>query len=96
MAARSLKVPALAPRVVAVACGRWWARWLLHLNAGVHEMSVHSDPAGAHVETTESFAGASAEADVAGMQRVLDGSLTSWLSHLKNAAEAAGSTRRWR
>jgi hypothetical protein len=30
------------------------------------------------------------EADVAGMQRVLDGSLTSWLNHLKNAAEAAG------
>jgi len=24
------------------------------------------------------------------MQRVLDGSLVSWLNHLKNAAEAAG------
>jgi hypothetical protein len=47
-------------------------------------------PAGTHVETTESFAGAPVEADVAGMQRVLDGSLTSWLNHLKNAAEAAG------
>jgi hypothetical protein len=27
---------------------------------------------------------------VAGMQRVLDGSLVSWLNHLKKAAEAAG------
>jgi hypothetical protein len=42
------------------------------------------------VETTESFAGAAVEADVAGMQQVLDGSLVSWLNHLKNAAEAAG------
>ena len=47
-------------------------------------------PGGTHVETTESFAGAPVEADVAGMQQVLDGSLTSWLNHLKNAAEAAG------
>ena len=47
-------------------------------------------PDGTHVETTESFASAPVEADVAGMQRVLDGSLVSWLNHLKNAAEAAG------
>jgi hypothetical protein len=40
-------------------------------------------------ETTESFAGAPVEADVAGMQQLLDGSLGSWLSHLKNAAQAA-------
>jgi hypothetical protein len=33
---------------------------------------------------------ATVEADVAGMQRVLDRSLTSWLNHLKHAAEAAG------
>ena len=43
-----------------------------------------------HVATTESFAGAPVEADVAGMERVLDGSLVSWLNHLKSAAEAAG------
>jgi hypothetical protein len=36
------------------------------------------------------FAGAPVEADVAGMQRVLDGSLVSWLNRLKSAAEAAG------
>jgi hypothetical protein len=47
-------------------------------------------PAGTHVETTESFAGAPVQADVAGMQRALDGSLASWLNQLKNAAEAAG------
>ena len=57
---------------------------------GVHEWVFTETPAGTHVETTESFAGASVEADVAGMQRVLDGSLVSWLNHLKNAAEAAG------
>jgi hypothetical protein len=54
--------------------------------------ALHQDaiPAGTHVATTESLAGAPVEADVAGMQRVLDGSLVSWLNHLKNAAEAAG------
>jgi Polyketide cyclase / dehydrase and lipid transport len=57
---------------------------------GVHEWVFTATPAGTHVETTESFAGAPVEADAAGMQRVLDGSLVSWLNHLKNAAEAAG------
>jgi len=57
---------------------------------GVHEWVFTATPAGTHVETTESFAGAPVEADVAGMKRVLDGSLVSWLNHLKNAAEAAG------
>ena len=57
---------------------------------GVHEWVFTATPAGTHVATTESFAGAPVEADVAGMQRVLDGSLVSWLNHLKNAAEAAG------
>jgi hypothetical protein len=56
---------------------------------GVHEWVFTPTPAGTHVETTESFAGAPVEADVAGMQQVLDGSLTSWLNHLKSAAEAA-------
>jgi hypothetical protein len=55
---------------------------------GVHEWIFTATPAGTHVETTESFAGAPVEADVAGMQRVLDGSLVSWLNHLKNAAQA--------
>lgn len=57
---------------------------------GVHEWVFTATPAGTHAATTESFAGAPVEADVAGMQRVLDGSLVSWLNHLKNAAEAAG------
>lgn len=57
---------------------------------GVHEWVFTATPSGTHVETTESFAGAPVEADVAGMQRVLDGSLVSWLNQLKNAAEAAG------
>jgi hypothetical protein len=57
---------------------------------GVHEWVFNATPAGTHVETTESFAGAPVEADVAGMQRVLDGSLTSWLNNLKSAAEATG------
>jgi hypothetical protein len=57
---------------------------------GVHEWAFTATSGGTHVETTESFSGAPVEADIAGMQKVLDGSLVSWLNHLKNAAEAAG------
>jgi hypothetical protein len=53
-------------------------------------MGVHSDLGRHSRGTTESFSGAPVEADVAGMQKVLDGSLVSSLNHLKNAAEAAG------
>ena len=42
---------------------------------GVHEWVFTATPVGTHAATTESFAGAPVEADVAGMQRVLDGSL---------------------
>jgi hypothetical protein len=56
---------------------------------GVHEWVFTATPIGTNAATTESFAGAPVEADVAGMQRALDGSLVSWLNHLKNAAEAA-------
>jgi hypothetical protein len=59
---------------------------------GVHEWVFTATPVGTHVETTESFADAPVEADVAGMQRVLDGSLTSWLNHLKNAPRRSDST----
>ena len=45
---------------------------------------------GVHVETNESFAGEPVEADTAGMQAMLDGSLVAWLGHLKTAAESAG------
>jgi hypothetical protein len=57
---------------------------------GVHEWVFTAIPGGTRVETAESFAGAPVEADVAGMQKVLDASLVSWLNHLKIAAEAAG------
>jgi hypothetical protein len=43
---------------------------------GVHEWVFTATPADTHVETTESFAGAPVEADVAGMQRVLTGRLS--------------------
>jgi uncharacterized protein YndB with AHSA1/START domain len=55
---------------------------------GVHEWVFTETPRGTHVETSESFAGEPVEADVAGMQSMLDGSLSSWLAHLKAAAES--------
>ncbi len=58
---------------------------------GVHEWVFTETPTGTRVMTVESFAGAPVEADVTGMQRALDGSLTSWLQHLKTAAEALGA-----
>jgi len=55
---------------------------------GIHEWVFAATDSGTRVETTESFAGTPVEADPAGMQRVLDGSLTAWLGHLKAAAES--------
>ena len=55
---------------------------------GVHEWIFRETPGGAHVETNESFAGEPVEADAAGMQTLLDGSLMAWLGHLKKAAES--------
>ena len=60
---------------------------------GVHEWVFTATPAGTHVTTTESFAGAAVEADVAGMQQVLDGSLTSWLNPPRTLPRRPGSTR---
>lgn len=57
---------------------------------GVHEWVFSQTPAGVHVVTQESFAGAPVEADIAGMQSALDSSLAAWLAHLKAAAEAQG------
>jgi len=56
---------------------------------GVHEWLFTTTSTGAHVVTTESFAGAPVQANIAGMRQVLDGSLISWLQHLKNAAESS-------
>jgi Polyketide cyclase / dehydrase and lipid transport len=55
---------------------------------GVHEWAFAETPTGVHVTTEESFAGGPVEADVTGMQSALDGSLATWLEHLKAAAEA--------
>ena len=57
---------------------------------GVHEWVFSGTPMGVHVTTEESFAGSPVDADVAGMQSTLDGSLAAWLAHLKAAAEAKG------
>ena len=56
---------------------------------GVHEWPFEETPGGVHVTTNESFAGEPVEADKDGMQAALDGSLGSWLAHLKAAAESS-------
>jgi hypothetical protein len=55
---------------------------------GIHEWIFTVAPDDVQVTTNESFAGAPIEADPVSMQKVLDGSLQAWLSHLKVAAEA--------
>lgn len=57
---------------------------------GVHEWIFSETPSGVHVVTNESFAGEPVEADAPGMQSALDTSLSSWLAHLKSAAESKG------
>jgi hypothetical protein len=56
---------------------------------GVHEWLFSETPGGVHATTKESFAGEPVEADAAGMQKDLDGSLVAWLDDLKKAAESA-------
>lgn len=56
---------------------------------GIHEWLFEETTGGVTVTTTESFAGEPVNADVEAMQAMLDGSLQSWLSHLKRAAENA-------
>jgi len=55
---------------------------------GIHEWLFSGTPNGTHVATNESFAGEPVEADKAGMQTALDGSLVAWLADLKTAAES--------
>ena len=55
---------------------------------GTHEWRFEQTPDGVHVVTDESFAGDPVEADTAGMQTLLDTSLTAWLGRLKARAEA--------
>jgi hypothetical protein len=53
----------------------------------IHEWTFADVSDGVRVATTESLAGDAVEADAAGMQRLLDQSLQSWLEHLKATAE---------
>lgn len=55
---------------------------------GIHEWLFTASPTGVRVATNESFAGAPIAADATRMQELLDGSLQSWLAHLKVAAES--------
>ena len=55
---------------------------------GVHEWVFRETPTGVRVETNESFAGEPVLADRDAMQSMLDTSLSSWLEHLKVAAES--------
>src|SRR5262249_64816 len=55
---------------------------------GIHEWIFLEAPTGGRVETNESFAGEPVQADESAMQEMLDGSLSSWLDHLKRAAES--------
>jgi hypothetical protein len=55
---------------------------------GVHEWLFETTPGGVRVTTNESFAGEPVDADKDGMQTALDGSLGTWLAHLKAAAES--------
>ena len=55
---------------------------------GVHQWVFTETSTGVRVTTEESFAGEPVKADVTGMQSALDSSLTAWLAHLKQAAEA--------
>ena len=55
---------------------------------GIHGWVFSEAGGGVTVATTESFAGQPVEADRANMQSLLDASLASWLSRLKQAAES--------
>ena len=56
---------------------------------GTHEWRFAQSPAGVHVITTESWAGDPADADPTGMQTILDNTLTTWLTRLKQKAESS-------
>jgi hypothetical protein len=57
---------------------------------GIHEWIFRETPNGLQVETNESFAGEPVLADAGAMQTMLDTSLSSWLEHLRVAAESRG------
>ena len=55
---------------------------------GTHEWLFEPTGEGVHVTTNESFAGDPVEADTAGLQALLDSSLTTWLARMKTQAES--------
>ena len=55
---------------------------------GTHEWLFERTGEGVHVTTNESFAGDPVEADTAGLQALLDSSLTTWLARMKTQAES--------
>ncbi|HUO73392.1 MAG TPA: hypothetical protein VMU39_21660 [Solirubrobacteraceae bacterium] len=57
---------------------------------GTHEWLFERTGEGVRVITSESFAGDPVEADTAGLQSVLDNSLSAWLSRMKARAESTG------
>ncbi len=57
---------------------------------GTHEWLFEPTGEGVRVTTNESFAGDPVEADTAGLQAVLDNSLTAWLARMKARAESTG------
>ncbi|MFI6390788.1 SRPBCC family protein [Nonomuraea sp. NPDC050547] len=56
---------------------------------GLHLWTFREEGGAVHVRTEESWDGAAIRADVEGMRAALEGSLTAWLRHLKEAAEKA-------
>jgi len=54
---------------------------------GIHSWTFTPVGDGVRVDTEESWSGDPVTADVASMQAALDGSLTAWLGHLRDAAE---------
>ena len=57
-----------------------------------HEWLFTKSNDGVHVQTRESFAGAPVDADEAGMQTMLDQSLSTWLGRIKDAALSKSGT----
>jgi len=57
-------------------------------STGVHEWGFSQALRGVHVTAEVSFAGGPVEADVTGIQSMLDTSLVAWLVHLKADAES--------
>jgi len=58
---------------------------------GIHAWTFTPETGGVTVTTEESWSGAPVEADTAGLQAALDGSLVPWLRLLAEAAALAGA-----